>query len=84
MFSIAEERISRTKAYLGSICSAKIRLDNGILNPTKISEVAVSVNHFPEEIAETLSFLLTEDKKYYDIQNDDNLRVIISDTGGET
>ena len=82
VFSIAEERINRTKAYLGfPFAALRYVLDHGILDPKKVSEVAVSINHFPVEIAETLSFLLTEDKKYYDIQNDNRpANYYISDT----
>ena len=71
IFSIAEERINRSKAYLGFPFSAlRYVLDDGILDPKKVNEVAVAINYFPVEISETLSFLLTEDKKYYDIQNE--------------
>ena len=72
VFSIAEERINRTKAYLGfPFAALRYVLDHGVLDPEKVSEVAVAINYFPAELAETLSFLLNEDKKYYDIQNDD-------------
>ena len=72
VFSIGEERINRTKAYLGfPFAALRYALKYEMLDPKKVSTVAVAINHFPVEIAETLSFLLTEDKRYYDIQNDD-------------
>jgi len=72
LFSIAEERINRTKGYLGFPFKAlSYAVDCNIINPKKIDSVAVAINTFPVASAETLSFLLTEDRLYYDIINEE-------------
>ncbi len=70
-FSIAEERINRVKAYIGFPFTAlKHAIDIGMLKKEKVNSVAVSVNHFPWKSSETFAFVLTQEKNYYDIQND--------------
>lgn len=70
-FSIGEERINRVKAYIGFPFSAlRYALDNGMLDPAKVDAVAVPLAHYPSRAAEMFAFILTEDKKYYDLQND--------------
>ena len=71
IFSLAEERIVRTKAYLGFPFKAiEFAIETGMLKPDDVDFIAVAINDFPVNLAETLSFLLTENKLYYDIQNE--------------
>ena len=70
VFSLAEERINRIKAFIGfPFEGLRYIVEKGIVDPKKVDGVAVSWSVFKKEWAQTLAFLLTEDKKYYDIQN---------------
>lgn len=70
-FSIAEERLNRQKAYIGfPFKSLKYVISEGIIIPSEVEKVAVSSSVFLKEWAFTYAFELTENKKYYDIQND--------------
>ena len=70
VFALAEERLNRTKSYLGfPFLGLRYVLKHRIIDPKEVDLVAVSANVFKKEWARTFAFLLTEDKKYYDIQN---------------
>lgn len=71
IFSIAEERLNRQKAYIGFPFEAlKYVLDEGIITANEVEKVAISSAVFLKEWAFTYAFELTQNKKYYDIQND--------------
>lgn len=71
VFSIGEERLNRTKCYIGFPFQAlRYVIAQGIVTPEEIDIVAISTGVFKKEWARTYAFELTEDKKYYDIQND--------------
>ena len=70
IFSIAEERLNRTKAYVGfPFLALKYVVENEIINPKEIDEVAISSSVFLKDWAFIFAFELTENKKYYDLQN---------------
>lgn len=71
IFSIGEERLNRTKSYIGfPFKSLRYVIDKKIVEPNDIDIVAISSGTFKKEWARSYAFELTEDKKYYDIQND--------------
>lgn len=92
IFSIAEERLNRVKAYIGfPFKSLKYIVDEKIIDPSNVQKVCVSSSVFLKEWAYTYAFQLNENKKYYDIQNDlkpddfymadSNYRLIKNDSG---
>ncbi|MFZ2412561.1 MAG: carbamoyltransferase C-terminal domain-containing protein [Candidatus Methanoperedens sp.] len=71
IFSIGEERLNRIKSYIGfPFESLRFVLKNGLIKPGEIDLAVVSTSKYHKEVAEAIAFLLTEDKKYYDVQND--------------
>ena len=71
IYSIAEERLNRIKAYIGfPFLALEHVVKNKIINPKEINKVAVSSSIFLKEWAFTFAFQLTENKKYYDLQNE--------------
>lgn len=71
VFSIAEERLNRIKAYIGfPFRSLRYVIEENIIDPTEVEMVAVSMGMFKKEWARTFAFLFTEDKQYYDLQNE--------------
>ncbi len=73
IFSIAEERLNRIKAYIGFPFQAlRYVVENAILNVDEVDYIAISMDNFSLKINNpfTIAFQLTEDKKYYDIQNE--------------
>jgi len=71
IFSLAEERINRIKFSLGfPFGGLRYIIENDIIKPHEVSAVAIASDIFIKDWARTFAFLLTEDKKYYDIQND--------------
>ena len=71
LFSLAEERINRRKAYIGFPFEAlRYVVKNKIITPEEIDLVTISQNLFLKEWAFTAAFVLTEDKTYFDIQNE--------------
>ncbi len=71
IFSIAEERLNRIKAYTGfPFESLRYIIKEKIVDPKEVDVVAVSMGTFKKEWARTMAFLLTEDKQYYDLQNE--------------
>ena len=70
-FSIAEERLNRKKAYIGfPFEGLRYIISSKIISPNKVDVVAVSSSVFIKEWAFTFAFQLTENKTYYDLQND--------------
>ncbi len=71
IFSIAEERLNRVKAYIGFPFKAlEYVIKNNILKAENIDLVVIGTHsEFPASQKEVFAFALTEDKKYYDIQN---------------
>ena len=71
IFSIAEERLNRKKAYIGfPFQGLRYIIKSNIINPNDIDVVAISSSVFIKEWAYTFAFQLTENKTYYDIQNE--------------
>ena len=71
IFSLAEERLNRTKAYIGFPFQAlRYVIENEIVKPDEINKVVISSSIFLKKWAFTYAFELTENKKYYDIQNE--------------
>ena len=70
IFSMAEERMNRIKAYIGFPFQVlRYVVKKGIIEPKKVDRVVVSSSVFLKEWAFTYAFQLTEKKKYYDLQN---------------
>ncbi len=70
-FSIAEERLNRRKAYIGfPFEGLRYIIDSNIINPSEIDIVAISSCVFLKNWAFTFAFQLTENKMYYDLQNE--------------
>ncbi len=70
VFSIGEERLNRRKAYIGFPFEAlRYVVEKRIVEPAEVAVVAVSSGTFKKEWAWSYAFELTEDKTYYDIQN---------------
>ena len=70
LFAIGEERINRKSLHWFSIFHIELRNREWNAKKKDVKYVAISVNNFSWKSAETFAFVLTEDKKYYDIQND--------------
>ena len=71
VFSMGEERLNRTKSYIGFPFQVlRYVVEHSIVAADEISAVAISSGVFKKEWARSYAFELTEDKKYYDIQND--------------
>ena len=76
IFSIAEERLNRKKAYIGfPFEGLRYIIKSNIINPNDIDVVAISSSVFIKEWAYTFAFQLTENKTYYDIQNEKKLEI---------
>jgi len=70
IFSLAEERLNRIKAYIGfPFQSLRYIIENEIIKADEIDKVVISSSVFLKKWAFTYAFELTENKKYYDIQN---------------
>lgn len=70
-FSIAEERLNRKKAYIGfPFMALRYVIEHNIITSNEIDKVAISTSVFKKEWAFTFAFQLTEDKTYYDLQNE--------------
>jgi carbamoyltransferase len=71
VFSIGEERLNRKKAYIGFPFEALENLKHSeYVNLNDIDMVAISESIFIESWAYTYAFQLTENKTYYDLQNE--------------
>ncbi len=70
IFSMAEERMNRIKAYIGFPFQVlRYVVKKRIVESKEIDRVVVSSSVFLKEWAFTYAFQLTEKKKYYDLQN---------------
>lgn len=71
LFAIGEERLNRIKSYIGfPFRGLAYVIDNGIVKPEEITDVVIPIEQFNHHAKETMAFCLTEDKTYYDLQND--------------
>lgn len=71
VFSIGEERLTRIKSYLGfPFNSLRYVIEKGIVKPEEVDSVAIAAATFKKEWARSFALELTEDKKYYDFQNE--------------
>ncbi len=71
IFSLAEERINRNKAYIGFPFKAlRYVIEKEIIKADEIDVVAIASSVFLKRWAFTYAFELTENKKYYDVQNE--------------
>lgn len=70
VFSMAEERLNRQKSYIGFPFQAlRYVIEKRIVTPQEVDHIAIAAGVFKKEWAWSFAFELTEDKKYYDIQN---------------
>lgn len=70
-FSIGEERINRIKSYIGfPFQSLRYAIENGLIDVRNVDAVSIPLNYYPWRSAEIFSYILTEEKRYYDIQNE--------------
>lgn len=71
IFSIGEERLNRIKSYIGFPFQALRRaIAAGHLTPEDVEVVAIPLAHYPRKAARQFAFITTENKIYYDLQND--------------
>lgn len=70
-YSTGEERFNRIKAYVGFPFQAlREAIASGRLVPEEVEVVAVPLASYPHRAAQMFAFITTEDKVYYDLQND--------------
>ena len=70
-FSLGEERINRIKAYIGFPFKAlREAIKAGHVIPEEIDVVAIPIAQFPYKAAKMFAFITTEEKQYYDLQNE--------------
>lgn len=70
-YSIGEERLNRIKAYIGyPFNSIREAISSGRLVPDEVEVVAIPLLRYPFQAAQMFAFITTEDKQYYDLQND--------------
>jgi carbamoyltransferase len=71
IFSIGEERLNRIKAYVGfPFLALRYIIDNKVIQPEDVDLISVSSSVFLKEWAFSFAFELTENKKYFDVQNE--------------
>lgn len=71
LFAIGEERLNRVKSYIGfPFKGLAYIIENKIVDPQNITDVVVPLEQFNHKAKETIAFCLTENKTYYDLQND--------------
>lgn len=71
IYSLAEERINRTKAYIGFPFEAlNFAINEKVFEPSEITHVSVSLANFSVKHLWALGFELTKDKEYYDFINE--------------
>lgn len=71
IFSLAEERLNRIKVYTGfPFLALRYITENNIVKTDEIDSVTIASAVFSRRWAFTYAFELTENKKYYDILND--------------
>lgn len=70
-YSTGEERFNRIKSYIGFPFQAlREAIASGYLVPEEVEVVAVPLASYPHRAARMYAFLTTEDKIYYDLQNE--------------
>jgi carbamoyltransferase len=70
-YSCGEERFNRVKAYVGFPFKAlREAIAVGRLIPDEVEVVAIPLLSYPYQAAQMFAFITTEDKVYYDLQND--------------
>jgi carbamoyltransferase len=70
-YSCGEERLNRIKAYIGfPFLALREAVASGRLVPEEVEVVAIPLARYPHKAARTFAFITTEDKVYYDLQND--------------
>lgn len=70
-YSCGEERFNRIKAYVGFPFQAlREAISSGRLVPEEVEVVAVPLASYPHRAAKMFAFITTEDKTYYDLQNE--------------
>ncbi len=71
IFSIAEERLNRLKSYIGFPFQAlRKAIADGHLVPEDVDIVAIPLAKYPRKAAQQFAFITTENKIYYDLQNE--------------
>lgn len=71
VYSCGEERLNRCKSYIGFPFSVLREVVNsGLLRPEEVEAVAIPSSVFAAKAAETFAFVTTEEKVYFDLQND--------------
>ena len=72
IFSLAEERINRKKAYIGfPFAALRYAIERKVFDPSKVDAIAISTNQFLRRHHWTHMFSLTENKLYFDFINDE-------------
>ena len=70
-FAIGEERLNRRKSYIGfPFEGLRYVIAEKIITPSEVSLIAIAAGTFSKQWARTFALELTEDKKYYDFQNE--------------
>lgn len=70
-YSCAEERINHIKSYVGfPFMALRESISSGRLDPQEVKIVAIPLRSYPWRAAQMFAFLTTEDKIYYDLQNE--------------
>lgn len=70
-YSIGEERLNRVKSYVGfPFKTLRAAIASGHLVTDEVEVVAVPLASYPYRAAQMFAFITTEDKAYYDLQND--------------
>lgn len=71
IWSSGEERYNRIKAYIGfPFMALRSAIESGVFSPQDVRTVSVPLGQYHAKAAWIYAFILTEDKCYYDIQND--------------
>jgi carbamoyltransferase len=70
-YSTGEERFNRIKSYVGFPFQAlRAAIASGNLVPDEVEMVAIPLASYPHRAAQMYAFLTTEEKVYYDLQNE--------------
>lgn len=70
-YSTGEERFNRIKSYIGFPFQAlRAAIASGKLVPEDVEVVAIPLASYPHRAAQMYAFLTTEEKVYYDLQNE--------------
>jgi carbamoyltransferase len=70
-YATGEERFNRIKSYIGFPFQAlRAAIASGNLVPEEVEMVAIPLASYPHRAAQMYAFLTTEEKVYYDLQNE--------------